>query len=66
MSDLLVGKKRRLLLTHAVSTRPARPTLSTVSATNEEVVPGAPCAIVTALTVLKYTATWEKTEIGPG
>lgn len=43
---------------HAVSTRPARATLSTVFATNEEVIPGPPSAIVTALTVFKYTATW--------
>lgn len=43
---------------HAVSTRPARPALGAVFASNEEVVLGAPCPIVTALTVLEYTATW--------
>lgn len=57
MQDLLSGRMR---LTHAISTRPARSTLSAVSATNKEVVPGAPCPVVTALTVLKYTATWKK------
>lgn len=58
MQDRLIGRLKRL--THAISTRPARPTLSTVLATNEEIVPGAPCSIVTALTVLKYAATWTK------
>lgn len=43
---------------HAISTGPARPTLGAVFASNEEVIPWAPCPIVTALTVLKYTATW--------
>lgn len=51
---------RRKTLTHAISTRPARPTLGAVPATNKEVIPGAPCPIVTALTVLKHTAAWKK------
>lgn len=55
MQDLQIGRMTRL--TQAISTRPTRPTLSAVFATNEEVIPGAPCSIVTALTVLKYTAT---------
>lgn len=58
MQDPLSGRMKRL--THAISTRPARSTLSAVSATNKEVVPGAPCPVVTALTVLKHTATWKK------
>lgn len=52
---LLGGIKR---LTHAISARPAGPTLRAVFSTNEEVIPGAPCPVVTAPTVLKYTATW--------
>lgn len=44
-------------LTHAVSTRPARSTFCAVFAINEEIIPGAPCPIVAAFTVLKYAAT---------
>lgn len=44
-------------LTHAISARPSGPTLGTVAATYKEVIPGAPCSIVTALAILKHTAT---------
>lgn len=47
-------------LTHAISARPSRPTLGAVAASHKEVVPGAPRPIVTALTILKHTATWKK------
>lgn len=47
-------------LTHAVSARPSGPTLGAVAASDEEVIPGAPCSIVTALTILKHTATCKK------
>lgn len=49
----ITGKR----LTHAISARPSGPTLGAVAATYEEVIPGAPCSIVTALTILKHTAT---------
>lgn len=55
MQDPPTGGIKRL--THAISARPAGPTLSAVFSTNEEVIPGAPCPVVTAPTVLKYTAT---------
>lgn len=54
MQDPLTVSMR--LLTHAVSTRPAGPTLSAIFAIDEEVIPGAPCPVVAALTVFKYTA----------
>lgn len=44
-------------LTHAISARPSGPTLGAVAATYKEVIPGAPCSIVAALTILKHTAT---------
>lgn len=58
MQDPLSGWIKRL--THAISARPARPTLRTVSATNKEVIPRAPCPIVTTFAVLKDTATWKE------
>lgn len=48
------GLKR---LTHAVSTRPAGATLSTVLAIDEEVVTGTPRSVVTPPAVLKDAAT---------
>lgn len=44
-------------LTHAVSTRPAGATLSTVLAIDEEVVAGTPRSVVAPPTVLKDAAT---------
>lgn len=49
------GKMKKL--THAVSTRPAGTTLSTVFSINKEIILGSPCPIITALTVLENTAT---------
>lgn len=43
---------------HAITPGPTGPTLGAVFASNEEVVPGAPRPVVTALTVLKYAASW--------